>query len=166
MQKFFRALILGLAILGVIVLGNGTTAQAASKAVSLPSGYQGDWYGYVGNAADDQQHNQYVVDKMTFAKQKFTVRSYTTRNKNLTTRHWQGTLSLPVSYAKESNKLLVKSSKTMGSLPVFSLSKQQVNVKVRHKKMTALKAVIDGQNYYLFRSPVRSHKLPVASIFD
>jgi len=48
MNVIFKGLVIGLVSLGMFFIGSRTSAQAASKAVKLPTSIKGTWYGYVG----------------------------------------------------------------------------------------------------------------------
>ncbi|WP_395322358.1 hypothetical protein [Levilactobacillus parabrevis] len=158
MKKFYKVLILGLASLGLFMAGGATTsAQAASKSVKLPSSLKGTWYGYLGK--DDDPGGYYAVAKLSITNKKITVREYTTKKKSLKSLKWFTTIAIPTTYIKKSKGVYrVHSRITMDSESLGTISRKAVKVKVlKNKKHMALKLGIDHDNFYAFRTPLRSH---------
>lgn len=159
MKKFYKALILGLASLGLFMASGATTsAQAASKSTKLPSSLKGTWYGYVGKF--DDKGNYYAVVKLSIANKKITVREYTSKKKALKPMKWLVTMAVPATYTKKSKGIYRVHSRIMEdeSESIGTISRKAVKVKVlKNKQRMALKLRIDGDNVYAFRTPLRSH---------
>ncbi|MGX6428421.1 hypothetical protein [Levilactobacillus yonginensis] len=150
-----KGVILGIASVGLFLVGTTAPVQAASKTVKLPSSLKGSWYGYLGK--DENDWHRYGVVKLSLTKN-FTLRTYTSKKKSLKPLRWEMTTKVPVTYTKKAKGVYRLYSRNKADLdsPVF-ISRKQVNVKVLGKKKMALKLRMDGENVYLFRQPLRSH---------
>lgn len=157
MKIMYKHLILGVASLGLVLVGGATTsAQAASKTAKLPSSLKGTWYGYLGK--DDDQGNYYMIAKFTVADKKITAREYISAKKQLTPKTWYGTVAIPTTYTKKAKGVYRAHSRiSVDQSTLWTLSRKTVTVKTLHQKRSALKIHIEGDNYYAFRRPLRSH---------
>lgn len=158
MKMGYKSLLLGIASLGLLLVGGTTTsAQAASKAAKLPSSLKGNWYGYVGKF--DDNGNYYAVVKLSLTNKKITAREYTSK-KALKPMKWLGTVAIPATFSKKSKGVYRIHSRIMEDerLSIGTISRKAVKVKVlKNQKRLALKLRVDGANIYAFRTPLRSH---------
>jgi len=159
MKMEYKSLLLGIASLGLLLVGGTTTsAQAASKTAKLPSSLKGTWYGYAGKF--DDKGNYYAVVKLSITNKKITAREYTSKKKTLKPMKWLGTAAIPATFTKKSKGVYRVHSRIMEdeSTSMGTISRKAVKVKVlKNQKRLALKLRVDGDNVYAFRTPLRSH---------
>lgn len=159
MKIGYKSLLLGIAGLGLLLVGGSTTsAQAASKPAKLPSSLKGNWYGYVGKF--DDKGNYYAAVKLSLTNKKITAREYTSKKKALKPMKWLGTMAIPATFSKKAKGVYRIHSRIMEDegASMATISRKAVKVKVlKNHKRLALKLRVDGDNVYAFRTPLRSH---------